>query len=215
MLRRHFVALSLSAAVLLAGAPALAPAADVKGADTLSPPQLIESMSNEIIHDVQQDPKLRSGDPEIVMQFVEEKILPHLDFKKITQSAVGRYWREATPSQRSALEQQFKQLLVYTYAGAVKQVKDQKVKMLPYREPANAQEVTVRTRVINNGEPLQLDYRLENTPAGWKIIDVNVMGIWLVDNYRSVFAQEIGQKGIDGLIATLKEKNQNLAQAKG
>ncbi|WP_079416211.1 MlaC/ttg2D family ABC transporter substrate-binding protein [Thiomonas intermedia] len=209
MLRRTFIAFSLSSAVLLAGMSGFAQAADA-----VTPPQLIESMSNEIIRDVQQDPKLRSGNPEIVMQFVEQKILPNVDFEKITQSAVGRYWREATPTQRTALEQQFKQLLVYTYAGAVRQIKDQKVKMLPYREPANAQDVTVRTRVINNGEPLQLDYRLEQTSGGWKITDVNVMGIWLVDNYRSVFAQEIGQKGIDGLIATLKEKNQSLAQTK-
>jgi len=209
MLRRFFMAFSLSSVALIAGLPMAA-----RAADALTPPQLIETMSNEIIRDVQQDPKLRTGNPEVVMQFVENKILPNVDFQKITQIAVGRYWREATPAQRTALEQQFKQLLVYTYAGAVKQIKDQKVKLLPYREPATAQEVTVRTRVINNGEPLQLDYRLENTPAGWKITDVNVMGIWLVDNYRSVFAQEIGQKGIDGLIATLKEKNQNLAQAK-
>lgn len=209
MLRRLFLAFSLSSVALMASLPVAARAADVQ-----TPPQLIESMSNEIIRDVQQDPKLRTGNPEVVMQFVENKILPNVDFQKITQSAVGRYWREATPAQRTELEQQFKQLLVYTYAGAVKQIKDQKVKLLPYREPANAQDVTVRTRVINNGEPLQLDYRLENTPAGWKITDVNVMGIWLVDNYRSVFAQEIGQKGIDGLIATLKEKNQSLAQAK-
>ena len=209
MLRRLFLVFSLSSVALLASLPVAARAADVQ-----TPPQLIETMSNEIIRDVQQDPKLRSGNPEVVMQFVENKILPNVDFQKITQSAVGRYWREATPAQRTALEQQFKQLLVYTYAGAVKQIKDQKIKLLPYREPANAQDVTVRTRVINNGEPLQLDYRLESTSAGWKITDVNVMGIWLVDNYRSVFAQEIGQKGIDGLIATLKEKNQNLAQAK-
>ncbi|CUA94865.1 MlaC/ttg2D family ABC transporter substrate-binding protein [Thiomonas bhubaneswarensis] len=209
MLRRTFIALSLASATVLAGMSGVAQAADA-----VTPPQLIESMSNEIIRDVQQDPKLRSGNPEVVMQFVEQKILPNVDFQKITQSAVGRYWREATPAQRTALEQQFKQLLVYTYAGAVRQIKDQKVKLLPYREPANAQDVTVRTRVINNGEPLQLDYRLEQTPAGWKITDVNVMGIWLVDNYRSVFAQEISQKGIDGLIATLKEKNQTLAQAK-
>ncbi len=209
MLRRFFLAFSLSSVALLVSLPVAARAADVQ-----TPPQLIETMSNEIIRDVQQDPKLRSGNPEVVMQFVENKILPNVDFQKITQSAVGRYWREATPAQRTALEQQFKQLLVYTYAGAVKQIKDQKIKLLPYREPANAQDVTVRTRVINNGEPLQLDYRLESTSAGWKITDVNVMGIWLVDNYRSVFAQEIGQKGIDGLIATLKEKNQNLAQAK-
>lgn len=209
MLRRLFLTFSLSSVALMASLPVAARAADAQ-----TPPQLIETMSNEIIRDVQQDPKLRSGNPEVVMQFVENKILPNVDFQKITQSAVGRYWREATPAQRTALEQQFKQLLVYTYAGAVKQIKDQKVKLLPYREPADAQDVTVRTRVINNGEPLQLDYRLESTPAGWKITDVNVMGIWLVDNYRSVFAQEIGQKGLDGLIATLKEKNQNLAQAK-
>ncbi|MBN2692465.1 MAG: ABC transporter substrate-binding protein [Burkholderiaceae bacterium] len=209
MLRRLFLTFSLFSVALMASLPVAARAADAQ-----TPPQLIETMSNEIIRDVQQDPKLRSGNPEVVMQFVENKILPNVDFQKITQSAVGRYWREATPAQRTALEQQFKQLLVYTYAGAVKQIKDQKVKLLPYREPADAQDVTVRTRVINNGEPLQLDYRLESTPAGWKITDVNVMGIWLVDNYRSVFAQEIGQKGLDGLIATLKEKNQNLAQAK-
>ncbi|OIQ66021.1 putative phospholipid-binding protein MlaC precursor [mine drainage metagenome] len=208
MLRRAFIVLT-STALLAAVFPAVGHAAD-----TVTPPQLIESMSNDIIHDVQQDPKLRSGDPQVVVQFVEQKILPNLDFQKITQSAVGRYWREATPTQRTVLEQQFKQLLVYTYAGAIKQIKDQKVKLLPYREPADATNVTVRTRVINNGEPIQLDYRLEKTPQGWKITDVNVMGIWLVDNYRSVFAQEIGQKGIDGLIATLQQKNQALAQAK-
>lgn len=207
MLRRVFLLMFAAAAV----AAALPAHAD----DALSPPQLIESMSNEIIRDVQADPKLRSGDPQVVMQFVEQKILPNVDFQKITQSAVGRYWRQATPEQRKELEEQFKQLLVYTYAGAVKQIKNQKVKLLPYREPADATHVTVRTQVINNGEPLQLDYRLEKTPAGWKITDVNVLGIWLVENYRSVFAQEISQKGIDGLIATLKEKNQALAQAKG
>lgn len=208
MLRRAFIAL-ISTAVFGVVLPVVAHAADA-----LTPPQLIESMSNGIIRDVQQDPALHNGNPQVVMQFVEQKILPNVDFQKITQSAVGRYWREATPRQRTELEQQFKQLLVYTYAGAVREVKDQKVKVLPYREPADATDVTVRTRVINNGEPIQLDYRLEKTPQGWKITDVNVMGIWLVDNYRSVFAQEIGQKGIDGLIATLQQKNQTLAQAK-
>lgn len=206
MLRRLF---------LLMFAVATAAALPAHATDAQTPPQLIESMSNEIIRDVQADPKLRSGDPRVVMQFVEQKILPNVDFQKITQSAVGRYWRQATPEQRKELEEQFKQLLVYTYAGAVKQIKNQKVKLMPYREPADATEVTVRTQVINNGEPLQLDYRLEKTPAGWKITDVNVLGIWLVENYRSVFAQEISQKGIDGLIATLKDKNQALAQAKG
>ena len=208
MHRRAFIAL-ISTVMFGAVLPAVAHAADA-----LTPPQLIESMSNAIIRDVQQDPALHNGNPQVVMQFVEQKILPNVDFQKITQSAVGRYWREATPRQRTELEQQFKQLLVYTYAGAVRQVKEQKVKVLPYREPADATDVTVRTRVINNGEPIQLDYRLEKTLQGWKITDVNVMGIWLVDNYRSVFAQEIGQKGIDGLIATLQQKNQTLAQAK-
>lgn len=208
MLRRVFGGL-MFAALLAPALPAVA-----QPADALTPPQLIESMSNEIIHDVQSDPKLRSGDPKVVMQFVEQKILPNVDFRKITQSAVGRYWRQATPQQRGELEQQFKQLLVYTYAGALREVRDQKVKVLPYREPADATDVTVRTRVLNNGEAVQLDYRMEKTAQGWKITDVNVMGIWLVDNYRTVFAQEIGQKGIDGLIATLQQKNQTLAQAR-
>jgi len=208
MLRRVFGGL-MFAALLAPALPAVA-----QPADALTPPQLIESMSNGIIHDVQSDPKLRSGDPKVVMQFVEQKILPNVDFRKITQSAVGRYWRQATPQQRGELEQQFKQLLVYTYAGALREVRDQKVKVLPYREPADATDVTVRTRVLNNGEAVQLDYRMEKTAQGWKITDVNVMGIWLVDNYRTVFAQEIGQKGIDGLIATLQQKNQTLAQAR-
>lgn len=207
MFRRLFLLFSVT---LAAGA-----ALPAMGAEAQTPPQLIATMSNEIIHDVQSDPTLRTGDPAVVMEFVEKKILPHVDFQKITQSAVGRYWRQATPEQRSELEDQFKQLLVYTYAGAVKQIKNQKVRLQPYREPADATNVTVRTQVINNGEPLQLDYRLEKTAQGWKITDVNVLGIWLVDNYRSVFAQEISSKGIDGLIATLKEKNQTLAQAKG
>ena len=207
MLRRVFGAM-ISAALLAAALQAAA-----QPAESLAPAQLIESMSNEIIHDVQNDPKLHSGDPKVVMEFVEQKILPNVDFRKITRSAVGRYWREATPQQRTELEQQFKQLLVYTYAGALRQVRDQKVKVLPYREPADATEATVRTRVLSNGEAIQLDYRMEKTPQGWKITDVNVMGIWLVDNYRTVFAQEIGQKGIDGLIATLQQKNQTLAQA--
>jgi phospholipid transport system substrate-binding protein len=132
----------------------------------------------------------------------------------MTRLAVGRGWRQATPEQRQALSREFRTLLVRTYSGAMSQVQEHQVKMLPFR-PTSPDDVVVRTQVVApKGDPIQLDYRLEKTPAGWKIYDVNVLGVWLVENYKNSFASEINQNGIDGLIKSLSERNRQGGDAK-
>jgi phospholipid transport system substrate-binding protein len=132
---------------------------------------------------------------------------------------VGPAWREATPQQRERLQQEFKTLLVRTYSGALSQISDESVSMKPLRAAPTDTDVIVRSEIRGRGDPIQLDYRLEKTPgvgAGWKIYNLNVLGVWLVETYRSQFAQEVNTKGIDGLIASLAERNRaNVANAGG
>jgi phospholipid transport system substrate-binding protein len=125
----------------------------------------------------------------------------------MTASAVGRNWRQATPEQQKRLQEEFKAMLVRTYAGALSQVKDQTVVVKPLRANPTDTEVVVRSEVVGRGDPIQLDYRMEKGPAGWRIYDLNVLGVWLVETYRAQFAQEISARGIDGLIASLAERN--------
>ncbi len=191
---------------------ALAFAPSARAADVAPPVQVVQNLTNSVMGAVRADPALKAGNQAKIEQLVETKVLPFLDFRQMTASAVGRFWRQATPQQQDALQVQFKQLLIHTYSGAVRKVRDQQVRYLPFRADPGATSVVVRTRVLDNGDVIQLDYRLEHDGQTWKINDVNVMGIWLVDNYRGVFAQEIGQKGIDGLISTLKERNDALAK---
>ena len=136
--------------------------------------------------------------------------MPNVDFQRMTASAAGPAWRKATPEQQKSLQEEFKILLVRTYAGALSQVSDQEVFLKPLRASPDDNEVVVRTEIRGRGDPVQLDYRVQKTPgqgAGWKIFDLNVMGVWLVETYRGQFAQEINAKGMDGLIATLAERN--------
>jgi phospholipid transport system substrate-binding protein len=125
----------------------------------------------------------------------------------MTASAVGPAWRQATPEQQKRLEEEFKTLLIRTYAGALAQVSDQEVNVKPQRAAATDTEVVVRTEIRGRGDPIQLEYRMEKSPAGWRIYNLNVLGVWLVETYRSQFAEEINAKGIDGLIAKLAERN--------
>jgi phospholipid transport system substrate-binding protein len=144
------------------------------------------------------------------MALVDSKIMPNVNFQRMTASAVGPAWRQATPEQQKRLQDEFKTLLVRTYAGALTQVSDQTIEMKPQRMSPDDKEVVVRTEVRGRGDPVQLDYRLEKTPGvgtGWKILNLNVLGVWLVDTYRSQFAPEINAKGIDGLIASLAARN--------
>jgi phospholipid transport system substrate-binding protein len=185
----------------------------VAHADEVAPPvQVVRSLTESVMNSVRSDPNLKAGDQAKIEQLVQTKVLPYLDFKRMTASAVGPAWRRATPQQRDALQEQFKELLIHTYSGAIGRIKDQKVQYLPLRAAPQATSVVVRTRVLDNGEQVQLDYRLLKQGEDWKISDVNVMGVWLVDNYRGVFAQEINSKGIDGLIGVLKQRNEELAK---
>ncbi len=145
-----------------------------------------------------------------LMALVDTKVMPNVDFQRMTASAVGPAWRQATPAQKARLQEEFKTLLVRTYAGAVSQVIDMVLTIKPLRSAPEDTEVLVRSEVKGTGDPVQLDYRLAKTPGqgyGWRIYNLNVMGIWLVDNYRSQFAQTINAKGIDGLIDALAERN--------
>src|SRR6267142_3342859 len=172
-----------------------------------TPEELIKQVSTEVLDAVKADKSIKSGDVQKIIALVDAKVMPHVNFQRMTSSAVGRYWRQATPEQQKRLQDEFKVLLVRTYSGALSQVKDQTVQLKPTRPGSDPNEVVVKTEIRGQGDPVQLDYRLEKSTGDWKIYDVNVMGVWLVENYRNTFAQEIGANGIDGLIAKLAERN--------
>ena len=171
----------------------------------------IKRVSTEILDTIKADKSIRNGDVQKVSTLVDQRVMPHVNFQRMTASAVGPGWRQASAEQQKRLQDEFKTLLVRTYAGALSQVSDQTISVKPLRAAPDDKEVIVRTEVRGKGDPIQLDYRVEKSadaPAGWRIYNLNVMGIWLVDNYRSQFAQEVNAKGIDGLIASLAERNQ-------
>jgi phospholipid transport system substrate-binding protein len=171
------------------------------------PDQLIRRLSADVLDTIKTDKEMQAGNVRKIVALVDGKVMPHVNFTRMTASAVGRAWRQATPEQQKRLQDEFKTLLVRTYAGALSQVKDQSIAVKPLRGSAADTEVIVRTEVIGRGDPIQLDYRLEKTADGWRIYDLNVLGVWLVETYRSQFAQEITARGIDGLITALAERN--------
>lgn len=179
-------------------------------ADDEAADALIKRISTEVLETIKTDKAIQGGDMTKVNQLVDTKIMPHVNFARMTASAVGPGWRQATPEQQKRLQEEFKILLVRTYSGALAQVSDQTITVKPLRAAPDDKEVVVRSEVKGRGDPIQLDYRLEKTAgsgAGWKIYNLNVLGVWLVDTYRTQFAQEINAKGIDGLIASLAERN--------
>jgi phospholipid transport system substrate-binding protein len=177
-----------------------------------APDALVKRVSEEILAIAKTDKQVQAGNQERIMEVVRAKILPHINFQRMTQLTAGRYWREATPEQQQALTNEFRTLLVYTYAGAVAQIRNQTLEFKPMRATPDDTEVEVRTAVIQSrGEPIQLNYRLEKGPNGWKIVDVNILGAWLVQTYRNSFAAEIQKGGIDGLIKALTERNKQLS----
>jgi phospholipid transport system substrate-binding protein len=174
------------------------------------PDAWIKRLSTDVLDTIKNDKSLQSGNLPKSLLLVDSKIMPNVDFQRMTASAAGPAWRKATPEQQKSLQEEFKILLVRTYAGALSQVSDQEVFLKPLRASPDDKEVVVRTEIRGRGDPVQLDYRVQKTPgqgAGWKIFDLNVMGVWLVETYRGQFAQEINAKGMDGLIATLAERN--------
>ena len=181
----------------------------------LAPDALVRQISTEVIDTVKADKDIQAGNLGKIIALVDAKVMPHVNFQRMTAIAVGRAWRSATPEQQKRLLDEFKTLLVRTYAGALTQVKDQTVQLKPLRAGADDLEVVVRTEVKGKGDPIQLDYRLEKTPAGWKIYDVNVLGVWLADtSFKSQFAPIVANSGLDGLIGNLVELNRKAAAAR-
>jgi phospholipid transport system substrate-binding protein len=208
--RRALLAVALTASVLT---PALvlaqgAASASVAPAAQTAPDALVRSLSADLLDTIRKDKALQGGDVAKLNAVIDEKVLPFVNFEKMTQQAVGRGWRQATPEQRAALTREFRTLLVRTYAGAVSQVRDHQVQLRPFRASPTDTDVVVRTNVVpSRGDGIPLDYRLEKTDAGWKIYDVNILGVWLVENYRNTFTSEINQSGVDGLIKSLTDRN--------
>lgn len=171
---------------------------------------LINRLSTEVLGSIKADPSIRTGDATKIIAPVDAKVMPNMNFKRMTVSAVGPAWRQSTPERQRRVQEKFKTLLVRAYAGALGQGADLSVAVKPLRASAQDQEMLVRTEIRGHGDPVQLDYRLEKTSgegAGWKIYNLNVMGFWLVETYRSQFTPEITAKGIDGLIASLTDRN--------
>lgn len=179
-----------------------------------APEALIKRLSSDVLETIKADKDMRSGDIAKIVGLVDSKIMPHVNFQRMTASAVGPGWRQASPAQQKRLQEEFKILLVRTYSGALSQVSDQTIFIKPTRAGKDDVELLVRSEVRGTGDPIQLDYRMEKTPgegAGWKIYNLNVLGVWLVETYRSQFAQEINAGGVDGLIAKLAERNKSNA----
>ena len=204
-MNRRILGLVLSTSLGLA---LLASAPWVRAAEE-GPDALIKRISADVLDSIKADKEVQNGDLTKVIGLVDSKIMPNVNFTRMTASAVGRTWRQATPDQKKRLQDEFKILLVRTYSGALSQVKDQSISIKPLRAGPTDSEVVVRTEVLGRGDPAQLDYRMEKTASGWKIYDLNVLGVWLVETYRTQFAQEINAKGVDGLIASLAQRNKS------
>jgi phospholipid transport system substrate-binding protein len=178
----------------------------------------VKRLSSEILSGIKIDAASQAGNLSAITALVDTKLMPNVNFKRMTASAAGPAWRQMTPEQQQRLQDEFKMLLVQTYAGALSSAKDVTMTVKPLRALPDDKEVIVKSEVKGRGDPVQLDYRLEKTPGeegGWKIYNLNIMGVWLVETYRSQFAPTINAKGVDGLITTLAERNKSNARKTG
>jgi len=182
--------------------------------DVSTPDGLVKSITADVMTTIKADPSIQKGDINKISALVNQKILPYTDFERTTRLAMGRSWNTATPEQRAQVVEQFKMLLTRTYSGALAQVRDQRIVYKPLRAAADATDVVVQSQVIGQGQPIELDYRMTKTANGWRVYDLNVLGAWLVPAYQQQFAEQINQRGVDGLIQFLTQRNQQLASGK-
>ena len=206
-MQRRFLILAASFALLAATALSLR-------AEPVAPDAFVRQVSTDVIDAVKSDKAIQAGDVNRIRTLVDAKVMPYVNFQRMTASSVGPQWRSATPDQQKRMLVEFQTLMVNTYSGALTQVKDQAVVVKPLRAgAADSGELVVRTEVRGKGDPIQLDYRLEKAGDGWKIYDVNVGGFWVVEAYRGQFAKDLSAGGMDALITRLTEKNKSLAAA--
>lgn len=177
-------------------------------AEVVAPDVLIRNTVDEVLAIVRQDKDIQEGDQQKIHALVEAKVLPHFDFERMTQLAVGRPWRTATPEQRQALVREFRNMLVRTYTKVFTVYANQTVEVKPVKLAADATEATVLTVIVKPGtQPIPVNYEMRKASAGWKAYDIFIEGVSMVMSYRGTFATQIDQNGIDGLIKTLSEKN--------
>lgn len=199
-----FTGLMLAASTVFAQAP-----------DQTTPPDvLIKMVVTDVMTTVKSDPDIQKGNIPKIVDLVEKKIVPYTDMRRTTEMAMGPNWKKATPEQQAQLTSEFKNLLIRTYSGALSQLRDQTVQFKALRAAPDDKEVVVKTVVLGRGDPVPLDYRLEKTAGGWKVYDMNIMGVWLVEAYRNQFSNQISQNGIEGLVKFLQDRNKQLATAK-
>ena len=183
--------------------------------DASTPPDaLIKMVVTDVMATVKSDPDIQKGNIPKIVDLVEKKIVPYTDMRRTTEMAMGPNWKKATPEQQTQLSMEFKNLLIRTYSGALSQLRDQTVQFKALRAAPDDKEVVVKTVVLGRGDPVPLDYRLEKTANGWKVYDMNIMGVWLVEAYRNQFSNQISQNGIEGLVKFLQDRNKQLATAK-
>lgn len=181
-------------------------------AQQMAPDALVKSVTDEVLDIIRKDKDIKAGSTRRAIELVEQKVLPHFNFTRMTALAVGKDWRQTTPEQQKVLTEEFRDLLVRTYSNALIAYKNESVDYRPFKMQPGETDVTVRTQIHQAGarQPITLDYSLEKNGNAWKVYDVVVAGVSLVTNYRSSFATEIRNGGIDGLIKTLKAKNASL-----
>jgi phospholipid transport system substrate-binding protein len=201
-------------AVLLSSLFIFAGSVSAQAVDQSTPDGLIKTVVSDVMASVKSDPEIQKGNIPRIVDLVDKKIVPYTDMRRTTEMAMGPNWKKATPEQQAQLVNEFKNLLIRTYSGALSQLRDQTIQFKPLRAAPDDKEVVVKTVVIGRGDPVPLDYRLEKTANGWKVYDMNIMGVWLVEAYRNQFANQISQNGVEGLVKFLKDRNKQLAAAK-
>ncbi|QWE22742.1 ABC transporter substrate-binding protein [Polynucleobacter sp. AP-Jannik-300A-C4] len=199
---------------LLTGLFLFAGSVSAQVVDQSTPDGLIKTVVSDVMASVKSDPEIQKGNITRIVDLVDKKIVPYTDMRRTTEMAMGPNWKKATPEQQAQLISEFKNLLIRTYSGALSQLRDQTIQFKPLRAAPDDKEVIVKTVVIGRGDPIPLDYRLEKTANGWKVYDMNIMGVWLVEAYRNQFANQISQNGVEGLVKFLQDRNKQLAAAK-
>lgn len=201
-------------AALLSGLFLFVGSVSAQAVDQSTPDGLIKTVVSDVMASVKSDPEIQKGNIPRIVDLVDKKIVPYTDMRRTTEMAMGPNWKKATPEQQAQLVSEFKNLLIRTYSGALSQLRDQTIQFKPLRAAPDDKEVVVKTVVIGRGDPIPLDYRLEKTANGWKVYDMNIMGVWLVEAYRNQFANQISQNGVEGLVKFLQDRNKQLAAAK-
>jgi phospholipid transport system substrate-binding protein len=199
---RRIVQIALLA-LALAGVPV--------AAQDVAPDTLVRNVTLEVVDLISKDREIKTGSRAKLVAVIEAKVLPHFNFTAMTALAMGQNWAKASPEQKKQLTEEFRTLLVRTYASALSAYSEQKFDFRPLRAKATDTDVTVNVRVLQPGaQPVTLDYSMEKTANGWKVYDVVVGGVSLVANYRTEFANTVRTSGVDGLIKDLKAKNKSL-----